>query len=80
MLAHDEMEAVFYTLEENFPIIDIEVEFPFYSIMDEDASFNVNESAFVVPVGFEGNGYSFPPMGVDVPQSISAANNKPLYN
>ena len=71
MHAHNEMEAVLDTLQEDLSIIDINVEFAFEGIMNEDASLDIDIIILTVPVGFEGNWDTFPSVGVGMAESFT---------
>jgi len=73
VLTHDEMEAVLHTLKQDLPVVDITVEFTLNRIVDQNTGFDVDVTAFAVPVSLECNWHSFPTVGVVVSETLSAA-------
>ena len=71
MHGHDKVEAVLHTLQEDFPVIDIDIEFPFQCIVHKDACLYVNVVVLTVPVGLEGHWHAVPSLGVSMSQSIA---------
>ena len=66
------------TLKEDFAIINIDVELSFKSIVDEDASLDVDVVVLRVPVGLVGHWYTVPTIGVDMAEAISNTLNDAL--
>lgn len=54
----NDIESSFHIGNENVTILDVDTEFSFNSFMDVNASFDVNESSLVTPVGVERDWYA----------------------
>ena len=59
-------------------IINFDTEFAFNSIVDKDASFNIQLVVLVIPVRFECNWYTLPSVWIDVTKSVSSHFNDSL--
>ena len=68
---HEEVEAVLYWLQKDLAVIDVDVEFAFEGVVDEDASPQVDVVVLTVPVCLEGNGHSIPPLWVSMAKAVS---------
>ena len=58
MVLSDDVVGHFDVCNEDVLVFDIDAELFLQSFMDMDASLNINESSFISPVSFEGNGHS----------------------
>ncbi len=72
------MEAVLDTLNEDFAIININVELSLKSIVNEDASLDVDVVVLRVPVGLESHWNTVPTLGVHMTEAISNTLNDAL--
>ena len=75
---HDEVEAVLHTLEQESPVVDIDIEFTFEGVVHQHASLDVNVIIFRVPVCLEGYGDTIPSLRVSMSQSVSNTLNDAL--
>ena len=71
MDTHDKMETIFNTDEQLFLIVNINIEFSFYHIVNENACLYADLIVFRVPVCFVRYGYSVPSVWVHVSKSLS---------
>lgn len=65
------MENVLDRLQEIFSVIDVNIEFSFNRVMNQNTSFDIHIVVFVIPVSLECNGHSVPSIGVDVSKSVT---------
>ena len=73
MVIHDEGESFIDTADQDFLVIDIDIEFTLESVMNEDAGPDAKAIIVSSPVGFEGDGDSIPSVPIDFPQSFSTS-------
>ncbi len=66
------MEYILDWLEQVFPVIDLDIEFAFNSIVDQNASLDVHVVVLVIPVGFESHRDTVPAVRVGMAQSVPA--------
>ena len=66
METHNMMEYILNTLQQYLPIIDINIEFSFNGIMDQNTSSNIDIIIFTVPMGFESYRDTIPSLGVQM--------------
>ena len=78
MHAHEEVEGVLHRLEKNLSVINIDVEFSFKCIMNQDASFYVNIIVLRVPVSLESHWNTIPSVRIHVSQTLSTNFNDSL--
>ena len=78
MQTHDELEDVFHTLEEMLSVININVEFTFNGVVNQDACLNTDLVTFGVPVSFIGDWDSIPSVRINMSQSFTDASNNSL--
>lgn len=71
MHAHEEVEAVLHADEQLLAIIDVNVEFALYRLMNVHARRDVHVAVLGHPVGLEGDGNAVPAMGVDLTQTVA---------
>jgi len=76
--AHDKSEHILDGLQQVFTVVDVDVEFSLNRVVNQNASFNIKLVVFTVPMGLESDRYSIPPVGVDVPQTISTHSDDAL--
>lgn len=75
---HHEVEAVLHALHQYFSVVNVNTEFSFNGIVDEDACFNIDLVILTVPVGLERDGHSVPPVRVQMSKSFSNYLNNSL--
>ena len=75
MDTHNKVEALLDTRQQNFPVINIEAEFPLDGVMHEHASLNANLIFFWIPGGFVSDRDSTPPIWIDMSKSLSDASD-----
>ena len=78
MHRHDVIESSLDTVDQDFPVIDINAELPLEGIVDHDAGPHTQHLVLSVPVGFVGDWDSVPSDMVNFPESISDAPDNPL--
>ena len=71
MVIHDKSKSFLNTRDQNLFIVDIDIEFSFECVMDENASPDTNTIIVSSPVGFEGDWDSIPSVPVYFPESFS---------
>ena len=72
------MEAVLYTLEKNFTIVNIYVELSLQSVVNENACLDVNILILWIPVGLESDGDTIPTLGISMAEAVTNALNDAL--
>jgi len=72
------MEHVLDRLQQVFTVVDINVEFSFNRVVNQNASFNIEFVVFTVPMGLESDRYSIPPVGVNMSQTITTNSDNAL--
>lgn len=75
---HHEVETVLNALKKDFPVVDINIEFSFESIMHKYAGLNIDIVVFIVPVGLECYRYAVPSLRVVVSESVTHASDDSL--
>ena len=65
------MENVLDRLQEIFSVIDVNIEFSFNRVMNQNTSFDIHIVVLVIPVSLECNGHSVPSIRVDMSKSVT---------
>ena len=78
MDTHDEVEAIFYTNHQVFPVINIKVELSFQSFVNMNTSLNANFIIFRIPVSLISYWNSLPSIRVYSSKSFTYASNDSL--
>ena len=80
MLGHDELKGILNALDQDLSIVNVQVEFSLDSVVNQNARFQVNESALPIPVSLESDWNPLPAVVVHVSQSVPAALDQPLHD
>ena len=78
MDSHEEVEHILHTLQQNFPVVNVNVELPLHCIMHKNARLYVHRVTLAVPVRLERDRYTIPPVRIYVPQPISHCLHDPF--
>ena len=75
---HDEVEAVLDALQQESPVVNIDIEFTLEGVVHQHAGLDVNVIIFRVPVCLEGYRDTIPSLRVSMSQAVSNTLNDAL--
>ena len=78
MNTHNEMENIFNTNQEMFPVININIELSLNSFMNVDACFHTNLIILRIPVSFISDWHTFPSLWIHSSESFATEPNNSL--
>ena len=78
MKSHNELEGLFYRVNEDLPVVNVDVELSLKSVMNKNASLDVDVGVLTVPVGPVSDWDTVPTLGVNVAKAVTNALNDAL--